>query len=313
MSAPNSPNMARSRVRPRGEHRGRENTVAEYSAHRSVRVLRSRLAISWGRGAVTVDKGEGPPVCRPAVSDESRPGSEEHSESENGDEQRVALPSWNRSRSKRKANVKAEESEDAFQRGVRQASKRAATHPWVAMAGVFVVAGVVAGASFLLKNQDSAKAEVTAKLADAVAAEYRGKVVTKDVIDRFGPKRVTPNPFFEENEARDRAVEEALAELEGDSEKTIVIMGELARGNRALREGNFEEASARFNAFLAGTDPQHPAVLPRQRGSGLRARKGAVISRVPWRHSERSGRKKESSTATSALFQSRASAGGAGA
>jgi tetratricopeptide (TPR) repeat protein len=180
-------------------------------------------------------------------------GSEAGGEGESED--RVDLPTWNRSRRKRRANVKAEEQEDAFQRGVRKAGKRAIGKPQLTM---IAIALTVLGVAIFTYVHDPEKTEASAAtrvLSKATAAESRGQIFD---ITQLDLKRDPPNPVFDTEESREKAIAEALDELAELGEGDVGLLGELVAGAKALREGDSEAATKHYNAFLAGAPDDHP-------------------------------------------------------
>jgi tetratricopeptide (TPR) repeat protein len=182
--------------------------------------------------------------------------------------ERMELPSWNRSRSKRKANVKKEEQEDAFQRGVKKAGTQALSQPRNIIIGLVVLVGAIGLGVWLQGSNKAASAQATRELAAAVAAEHRGRVLEN--LAQLDPEQVEdpPDPLFESKESRDQAVLSALEDLESEG-GDAVILAKLVRGARALRSGDYETATSEYNGFLAEAPADHPLHFLGVEGRGL--------------------------------------------
>ena len=175
------------------------------------------------------------------------------------------LPTWNRSRTKRKKGAPVDE-EDAFQRGMREGSK-AAKGRWktLSLAG-FAVMVVVGGGMFAISESNEAAAEKTRMLSKTSAVIGRGIVVDEDQLPA-DLSRTTPNPLFTSEEAKQEAYENYLADLEGGADAPA--LANLLRAAEQLRLGESESAIAKYDAFIAEAGEAHPLFFLALEGKGI--------------------------------------------
>ena len=89
------------------------------------------------------------------MSDEKEPATD----GESGDRQE--LPSWDRTKARRKANVKVEAETDAFTRGVVGAAGAAKKQGVALIAAGAVLVGLIGAGVYIYKNQSGANVEAT--------------------------------------------------------------------------------------------------------------------------------------------------------
>lgn len=179
----------------------------------------------------------------------------------------MALPSWDRGRTKKRGGTVPQE--DAFQAGVKEvgrgAAKRGRLVGFSVIAGVaVVVAGVV-----LYARSESASASATRVLADAVAYESRAVVGDPELLMGKSKRRPTA-PVVKDEAERSAAVDKALTELTaqagGSGADTDAV---LVRATRLMREGKAAEAEAEYRKFLERGGAGHPLRWAAREGLGF--------------------------------------------
>lgn len=181
--------------------------------------------------------------------------------------ERMALPSWDRGRTKKRGGT--EPQEDAFQAGVKEVGRGAARRVRVVgMAVVFGVAAVVVGV-VLYARSERASATATRVLAEAVAYESRAVVGDPELLMGKSKRRPTA-PVVKDEAARTEAVEKALGELTakagGSAADTDAV---LVRAARLMREGKAKEAEAEYRRFLELGGAGHPLRWAAREGLGF--------------------------------------------
>ncbi|MCA9686386.1 MAG: hypothetical protein KC457_29735, partial [Myxococcales bacterium] len=137
--------------------------------------------------------------------------------------ERAELPTWNRSRRKRKANVKAEAEDDAFKRGVRQASRQVIDTPKLVIGAIVIVVAAIAGGVLISNNRAEANTEATHTIAGATASIVRGQVVEPEKQEGL----VTRNPLYATEDEREAAIVEALAAAKDSGREQVAIDAQL--------------------------------------------------------------------------------------
>jgi predicted negative regulator of RcsB-dependent stress response len=183
---------------------------------------------------------------------------------------RADLPTWNRSRRKRKANAEAEKQDDPFQRGVRQASKTVIDAPKLVVGAIVIMVAVIAGGVALRNRKLEANAEASRTLATATAAIVRGQVVPPETQAELGETlRFYRLPIFATAEDRDAAIDEALAAARSSGRDLVEQDATLAAASRAVRVGDFDTAVREYDAFLADASDDHPLRFMALEGQGV--------------------------------------------
>lgn len=168
----------------------------------------------------------------------------------------MALPAWNRGRTKKRGG--AEPQEDAFQVGVKEVGRGAARRaPVVAIAGVLAIAAVVT-VVVLYAQRQKGSAEATRVLARAAAYESRAEVGDPQLLlGKSG--RPPPSPVVKDEAERAAAVEKALQDLAVKAPGSPAeIDGILLAAARMMREGKPAEAQAEYRRFLDAAGAGHP-------------------------------------------------------
>jgi predicted negative regulator of RcsB-dependent stress response len=183
---------------------------------------------------------------------------------------RAELPTWNRSRRKRKANAEAEKQDDVFQRGVRQASKTVIDAPKLVVGAIVITVAVIAGGVALRNRKLEANAEASRTLATATAAIVRGQVVPIETQTELGETlRFYRLPIFATAEDRDAAIDEALAAARSSGRDLVEQDATLVAATRAVRAGDFDTAVREYEAFLADARNDHPLRFLALEGQGV--------------------------------------------
>jgi hypothetical protein len=169
--------------------------------------------------------------------------------------ERMALPSWDRGRTKKRGGT--EPQEDAFQAGVKEVGRGAARRaPLVVIAAVVAVAVVIGVVVFYSRGQQSAAA-ATRLLADAASYESRAEVGDKELL--AGKSKHPPSPVVKDEAERAAAVDKALAGLAAQAPGSAVELdGLLLSAARLMREAKHAEAEAQYRRFLDGAGAGHP-------------------------------------------------------
>jgi predicted negative regulator of RcsB-dependent stress response len=182
---------------------------------------------------------------------------------------RADLPTWNRSRRKRKANVNAEREDDAFQRGVRQASRQVIDTPKLALGTIVIVIAVIAGGVALHKRHLTQDAEASRVLQTATAAIVRGQVVPPEEQERLGDTiKQYRIPVFSTEEERDAAIAEAVAAAKVAGRDEVEQDAMLVAAAQAMRAGDFDTALTEYDAFLEASKRHHPLRFLALEGKG---------------------------------------------
>lgn len=182
---------------------------------------------------------------------------------------RAELPTWNRSRRKRKANVKAEAQDDAFQRGVRQASRQVIDAPKLVIGAIVIVVIAIAGGVALHNRNVEANAEAARTLQTATAAIVRGQVVPAEQQAELGDTmRFYRLPIFATKEERAAAIDEALTAARSTGREGVDQNATLVAAALAMRNGDFDAALTEYDAFLGEVDDAHPLRFLALEGKG---------------------------------------------
>jgi hypothetical protein len=200
-------------------------------------------------------KAEPKPETKPSAPDEAP---------------RVELPTWNRARRKRQANVAATEQEDAFQRGVRKAGRQAIDFPKLVIGAIVI--GVIAIASAVVLNQKSgtANAEASRVLSTATTAIVRGQVVPAEDQVRLEAEIARARfPVHATEEDRQLAITAAIDEAMAVDRDEVAINARLVAAAHQVRIGQFTAALEHYDAFLADADDDHPLRFLALEGKGI--------------------------------------------
>jgi tetratricopeptide (TPR) repeat protein len=182
---------------------------------------------------------------------------------------RAELPTWNRSRRKRNANAKAEAQDDAFQRGVRQASRQVIDAPKLVIGAIVIVVAAVAGGVALHQRSIQGNAEAARTLQTATAAIVRGQVVPAEQQAEIGESiRFYRAPIYTTEEEREAAIGEALTAARGSGAEGVEQDATLVAAARAVRNGDFDGALGEYDAFLESADDDHPLRFLALEGKG---------------------------------------------
>jgi predicted negative regulator of RcsB-dependent stress response len=183
--------------------------------------------------------------------------------------ERAELPTWNRSRRKRKANVKADKEDDAFQRGVRKASRQVIDTPKLVIGGIVIALLVIGGGVVLANRNVAGDAEAARTLQAATAAIVRGQVVPPEEQERIGDAiKQYRLPIFTTEEERAEAIATAMAQAKSSGRKKVEQDATLVAAAQAVQAGDFDAALADYELFLADTNSDHPLRFLALEGKG---------------------------------------------
>lgn len=195
--------------------------------------------------------------AKPSPSGEEPPGT------------RAELPTWNRSRRKRKANVKAEAEDDAFQRGVRQASRQVIDTPKLVIGAIVILVAAVAGGVVIHNRTVEADAEAARTLQTATAAIVRGQVVPAEQQAEIGESlRFYRMPIFATDEEREATIADALGAAREAGRDGVEQNATLVAAALAMRNADFDTALTEYDAFLADAPKDHPLRFLALEGKG---------------------------------------------
>ncbi len=178
---------------------------------------------------------------------------------------RMDLPKWNRARVKR-SQPETGAAPDAFQQGVRDAGRTAVKRGPLVVGVLVLIAGGIAGGIWWRGATAEKTAASTRMLAVATAWRARGKV-DPQAVAQLGkhPPRI---PLARDKEELQRNVDEALAELAGDSSKAATL-AVLVRAAAAQEQGDFASAQAGFREFLSKAGDGHQLAYLAKEGLAL--------------------------------------------
>jgi predicted negative regulator of RcsB-dependent stress response len=183
--------------------------------------------------------------------------------------ERAELPTWNRSRRKRKVNVKAEKEDDAFQRGVRKASRQVIDTPKLVIGGIVIALAVIGGTVVLSNRHVEGDAAAARTLQVATAAIVRGQVVPPEEQERLGDSiKLYRLPIFTTEEERDAAIVAAVAEAKQSGRDEVEQDAALVAAAQAMQAGDFDAALAEYELFLADAGDDHPLRFVALEGKG---------------------------------------------
>ncbi|PRP90796.1 hypothetical protein ENSA5_61160 [Enhygromyxa salina] len=183
--------------------------------------------------------------------------------------ERAELPTWNRSRRKRKANVKAEKEDDAFQRGVRKASRQVIDTPKLVIGAIVITVAMIAGGVALTNRSHASDAEAARTLQDATAAIVRGQVVPPEEQERLGDSiKLYRIPVFTTEDERDTKITEQVAAAKSAGRKKVEQDALLVAAAQAMQAGDFDAALAEYETFLADVPEDHPMRFAALEGKG---------------------------------------------
>ncbi|MFO7561217.1 MAG: tetratricopeptide repeat protein [Enhygromyxa sp.] len=183
--------------------------------------------------------------------------------------ERAELPTWNRSRRKRKANVKAEKQDDAFQRSVRQAGRQVVDTPKLVIGAIVITVAAIAGGVALHNRKVEANAEAARVLQAATAAIVRGQVVPAEQQAELAEAiKYHRGPIYATEEEHAAAIDEALSEARASSRRGVEHNATLVAAARAMRNGDFDGALTEYETFLDSAAKDHPLRFLALEGKG---------------------------------------------
>lgn len=179
--------------------------------------------------------------------------------------ERMELPTWNRSRTKKRGGDPGPQ-DDAFVAGVKEAGRTAKRRfPLVALVGVLLLGGVIAGVVVYSTRQGSA-AGATRELMTAARAQSEGMVGDPAIL--LGATRGKPPvPIFKDESERATAMYAALDALDARAPGSDPdLVGQLVRAAGLLRAGEPAEAEALYRGFIGRAGAGHPLMFAAREG-----------------------------------------------
>ncbi|MEZ4450087.1 MAG: tetratricopeptide repeat protein, partial [Nannocystaceae bacterium] len=197
----------------------------------------------------------------PSVSDEPQTPERDPGEP------RMELPTWNRSRTKRRGGD-AVPTDDAFQGAVKQAGRSAAQRGRLVIVGVLLAAAGVVGAVVWQATSTSSSAQATRLLAGAAAMESRGQI--GDAQSLLGQaSEHPPFPIVADEGARKASIDQSLADLQSTAAGSGAARAAgLLEGAEHMREGDFAGAEKAYRGYL-DAEPRSPIAFLAREGLAL--------------------------------------------
>lgn len=179
---------------------------------------------------------------------------------------RQELPSWNRSRSKKRKQQG--DDDDAFQRGVQSAGRAALSRGWVVIGAIGLAVGAIGLGVYLYGADKEGAAQGTRVLASAVG--YENRAMIGDIETFMGTlEREPPTPIVKDEAERDANVESALADLEAVGHEDSILAAKVPQGVRALRAGDHAAALAHYDDFLKSAPADHAMAFLAREGRAM--------------------------------------------
>lgn len=214
-----------------------------------------------------------PAPARPAATkpaEGAKPAADASGDAGPAEGERVELPTWNRARRKRQANVTVQEQSDAFQRGVRAASRQVIDFPKLVIGGLVIGIATIAAVVLLGQRNAAADAESSRVLAGATSAIVRGQVLPPEQI--VGQEEWIAKlrfPIHTDQAEHDAQIATNLdAALAVDS-KSVALDARLVAAAHQVRIGEFAAAIPLYDEFLAEADDAHSLRFLALEGKGI--------------------------------------------
>lgn len=183
---------------------------------------------------------------------------------------RAELPTWNRSRRKRKANVKAEQEDDAFKRGVRKAGRQVIDTPRLVIGAISIGVLAIGGGVALTNYKAKSAAEATRTLQTATLAIARGQIMSPEELERVDKEmRLDRLPLFTTQEELDAAIAEAIEGARGVESDIVAQDVRLIAASQAVKKGEWDAALGEYEAFLSEAGKRHPLRFMGLEGKGI--------------------------------------------
>ncbi len=171
---------------------------------------------------------------------------------------RTELPRWSRSRKKKgKDEPQAEVVEDdAFQRTVKQSADAAVNRAPMVIGGIAVAVLAIAAVVWWVGASKEVAAKRTRTIQIAAAGETRARIGVDQLLGRGELPPVVA--AYRTEAERDKAVDDAIAALEGSSDRTDQQYARLLKGAKAMRNADSEAALAEYEAYLKVASSSDP-------------------------------------------------------
>lgn len=215
-------------------------------------------------------RAEAKPIATPELAESSADRASESVARDREADQRAELPTWNRARRKRQANVRTAEQEDAFQRGVRKAGRQAIDFPKLVIGAIIIVVAAIAGSVVLGQRAGTADAEASRVLTTATTMIVRGQVVPAEDQVRLAAEIAKARfPVHATEEERQLAITAAIDEAMAVDRDDVALDARLIAAAHQVRIGQFAAAIEHYDSFLAEADDDHPLRFLAIEGKGI--------------------------------------------
>ncbi len=216
-------------------------------------------------------KDEAKPSKPTGKQESAAKGQEGSSPGETGEpSERAELPTWNRARRKRKANERAEQQDDAFQRGVREAGRQVIDFPKLVIGGLVIAIATIAIGVTLLQRSTEGNATAARALHGATTAIVRGQVIPVEEQEPLAEqiKRVR-FPIYGTEEERQLAIDEALGAALESGRPGVELDATMVAAAQKVRSAEFDAAVELYDTFLSEADSDHPLRFLALEGKGI--------------------------------------------
>lgn len=180
--------------------------------------------------------------------------------------ERMELPTWNRSRTKRRGGGDEGPQDDAFVAGVKEVGRGAKRRGPLVIVGALVLLSAVVVGIVVYSTKQKTAAVATRELATAARAQSEGEVGDPALL--LGASKGKPvAPIFKDEAERSAAVGKALDALDTTAPGSDPeLVGELVRAASDLRAGKPADAEALYRGFLGRAGAGHPLVFAAREG-----------------------------------------------
>jgi hypothetical protein len=172
----------------------------------------------------------------------------------------MELPTWNRSRTKRRGGEGPQE--DAFVTGVKEVGRGAARRGPIVIGGVLVALAVLITVIVVFTNRQKDAAAATRVLASAARFQSDEAAVGDPAVLYGDYKGVPVAPVVKDEAERAAETAKQLDQLDSAAAGSpAAVAGKLVRATGLLREGKPAEAEALYREFIAAAGAGHPLMF----------------------------------------------------
>ncbi len=179
--------------------------------------------------------------------------------------ERMELPTWNRSRTKKRGGGEGAQ-DDAFIAGVKEVGRTASRRvPTVVIGGVVLLVAVIAGV-VVYSTRQGKSATATRELMVAARAQSEGLVGDPALLLGGSPAK-PPAPIFKDEGERASAMYKALDALDATAPGSDPdLVGQLVRAAGLLRAGEPDQAETLYRGFVGRAGAGHPLLFAAREG-----------------------------------------------